>query len=124
MTKLNLTTKPLAFAKVLLTLVIFCGCEDEPIKQEKFVNRQECVGTIYINDKQNVPIYTYVIDSCEYVGLITNFHNQFLTHKGNCKFCAERSKKIIATNVKCMKYRRIGTTALSTYTKLIESIKV
>ena len=36
MTKLNLTTKALAFAKVLLVAVIFCGCgEQSQPKQRK-----------------------------------------------------------------------------------------
>jgi hypothetical protein len=36
MTKLNLTTKALAFAKVLLVAVIFCGCgEQSQTKQTK-----------------------------------------------------------------------------------------
>jgi hypothetical protein len=45
-----------------------------------------------------------VIDSCEYLqyyvklkfGLaytINNYQTKMITHKGNCKFCAERSKK-------------------------------
>lgn len=36
MTKLNLTTKALAFAKVMLVAVIFCGCgEQSQTKQRK-----------------------------------------------------------------------------------------
>jgi hypothetical protein len=34
-------------------------------------------------------IYTYIVDSCEYIG---SCYSGF-THKGNCKFCAERQKK-------------------------------
>lgn len=35
---------------------------------------------------------TYIIDSCEYIGYMY-MGNYTLTHKGNCRFCAERRKK-------------------------------
>lgn len=35
-----------------------------------------------------------IIDSCEY---ITGYHR--LTHKGNCRFCMERNKKMIKEQV-------------------------
>lgn len=38
-------------------------------------------------------IKIYVIDSCEYLGKLRRYQSDILTHKGNCKFCAERSKK-------------------------------
>lgn len=37
-------------------------------------------------------IRLYIIDSCEYIGHINNWHD-VLTHKGNCKFCKERNNK-------------------------------
>jgi len=40
----------------------------------------------------NENYHTVIIDSCEYLSLIRNYD---LTHKGNCKFCAERRKKEI-----------------------------
>jgi len=38
---------------------------------------------------------TYTIDSCEYIGRVTNISSQadFLTHKGNCKFCKLRNEQ-------------------------------
>ena len=69
-----------AFAYVLLVAVIFCGCEDRPPMQT------EVRGT----DERNYQ--TIVIDSCEYL-IRQNGHAGFMSHKGNCKFCAERSKK-------------------------------
>lgn len=33
--------------------------------------------------------HVYIIDSCEYVGR----YSYAFTHKGNCRFCAARSKK-------------------------------
>ena len=32
----------------------------------------------------------YVIDSCEYYGILANGNYNFLSHKGNCRFCEER----------------------------------
>lgn len=34
----------------------------------------------------------YIIDSCEYIGKVTGAQSDFLTHKGNCKYCTERKK--------------------------------
>jgi predicted small secreted protein len=69
------------FFYALLVAVIFCGC-----------NATDGAG----NDMK--PEQTYeikVIDSCEYIYVSCRpFDRTFsLTHKGNCKFCAERSKK-------------------------------
>jgi hypothetical protein len=36
---------------------------------------------------------TYIIDSCEYVGLAMSSQYDFLAHKGNCRFCKERRQK-------------------------------
>jgi hypothetical protein len=33
---------------------------------------------------------TYIIDSCEYVGYVASSQYDFLSHKGNCRFCEER----------------------------------
>lgn len=78
----------LACASLLLVAVIFCSCE--PSNNEQ----QNKVEAIKVNDyevsSQGVQILT--IDSCEYVWC-KNGYGAGLTHKGNCKFCAERSKK-------------------------------
>lgn len=39
----------------------------------------------------------YVIDSCEYIGRESGLYGHYisvLTHKGNCKYCAARLKKL------------------------------
>ena len=41
----------------------------------------------------------YVIDSCEYVGICEGGQDDFLAHKGNCRFCAERNRRIIREQV-------------------------
>jgi hypothetical protein len=65
------------FAYVLLVSIILLGCERDG----------EVVSSL--NDKD---IKIYVIDNCEYVGDVRGGSRDFLTHKGNCKFCAERVK--------------------------------
>lgn len=70
------------FAYVLLVSVIFCGCESKGVTVEE--------TTTTINGRE---IKIYTIDSCEYIGEIHGGNGDLITHKGNCKFCVERSKK-------------------------------
>jgi len=78
-TRTSIYPRTFAFAYLLLVSVIFCGCETnisrEPIKETY--------------NGSNIQVM--IIDSCEY--LFANLDIRSLTHKGNCKFCAERSKK-------------------------------
>lgn len=68
-----------AFAYVLLVAVIFCGCDTTVSKNP--------TGERYFGSD----IEVLAVDSCEY--LIFASDTRSITHKGNCKFCAERSKK-------------------------------
>ena len=79
------------FFYALLVAVVFCGCGERktdtittPLEQGKYA--------------------TIVIDSCEYLQYYvelkygnayttSEYRTKMITHKGNCKFCAERSKK-------------------------------
>jgi|LakMenE01Jun11ns_1017448.scaffolds.fasta_scaffold9958207_2 hypothetical protein len=65
--------------KVLLVAVIFCGCDTTV--------RKNLTGEKYFGSD----IEVLVVDSCEY--LIFASGTRSVTHKGNCKYCAERSKK-------------------------------
>jgi len=82
---INFITRNLAFASVLLVAVIFCGCEETKTNYDK-------QPTIYSNGQMS-DAKVYVIDSCEYIGKLRGWESDILTHKGNCKFCAERNKK-------------------------------
>ena len=66
------------FSYVILASIILLGCEKDG----------EVVSSL--NGKY---IRNYVIDNCEYVGDVRGGSRDFLTHKGNCKFCKERNKK-------------------------------
>jgi cellobiose-specific phosphotransferase system component IIB len=63
---------------ILFATVIFYGCQTtiptQPIKD--------------VYNGNNIRVAT--IDSCEY--LFVNMDVRSITHKGNCKFCAERNK--------------------------------
>jgi len=68
------------FFYALLVAVIFCGCNPEGSEND-------------VNIEKNYEVK--VLDSCEYIYVSRRpWSGEFsLTHKGNCKFCAERSKK-------------------------------
>ena len=67
-------------ALALLT-TIMVGCKDEE-------------GREYATDERGYTYGVTVIDSCEY------YHGTYmLTHKGNCRFCAERNKKMIKEQI-------------------------
>jgi len=69
----NLRTKLSYTLYFVLVAFLFCGCKD--------AERQRRVNAI-----QDLQIVEF--DNCEYlVGY------RLLTHKGNCKYCVERSKK-------------------------------
>lgn len=68
------------FFYALLVAVIFCGCNPEGSEND-------------VNIEKSYEVK--VLDSCEYIYVSRRpWGGEFsLTHKGNCKFCAERSKK-------------------------------
>ena len=39
-----------------------------------------------------------IVDSCEYI-ISTYAHGGIMAHKGNCKYCLERSKKMIKEQI-------------------------
>ena len=66
---------------LLLTSLIIIGCD-----------KQNSDGTYTVSPDR---YKTYIIDSCEYYGSIEYGNSSFLTHKGSCKYCAERRRKEI-----------------------------
>ena len=79
-TRTSIYHRHFAFAYVLLVAVIFCGCNPEGSEND-------------VNIEKSYEVK--VLDSCEYIFVSRRpWSGEFsLTHKGNCKFCAERSKK-------------------------------
>ena len=84
-------TKLFAIATMLL-VAFFYGCCDSSYKATE--NRQSFKNEpIYTNNNlafEGIQILT--IDSCEYVWCRLGYAGG-LTHKGNCKYCAERAKQ-------------------------------
>lgn len=48
----------------------------------------------YATDERGYTYRVSVIDSCEYFVAI-----HYMVHKGNCKFCAERNRKMIKAQI-------------------------
>lgn len=68
---------------IALLAIIMAGCD----KKNPDGTYEPCVYKVY------------VIDSCEYVGICEGSQHDFLAHKGNCRFCLERNKKIIKEQI-------------------------
>lgn len=67
---------------ILALALMMCGCK------ESILTNHRDTHIDYIKD--GFPIT--IIDGCEYIRY-SNGHGTEFTHKGNCKFCAERRKK-------------------------------
>ena len=93
-TRTSIYRRTFAFAYVLLVAVIFCGC-GEPAKQKENIISAKRIDIYWLDEngyssEEEFTIIT--IDSCEYL-LAGYDRSRMITHKGNCKFCVERSKK-------------------------------
>lgn len=76
---------------VLYSLVPY----DYMTKFSTFWRRAILGSGIFIKQESNWQGFKVIIvDSCEYINRYEGGHTGYrFTHKGNCKFCAERSKK-------------------------------
>lgn len=78
-------TSILALTKAFFILLVMCcfsSCETK--------NTSVKSTDVTISGR---PVEIYVIDSCEYIGNIYGGNGDWCTHKGNCKYCAERAKR-------------------------------
>lgn len=82
------------FASVLVCVFVLCGCIKSAKQKENIISAKRIdihwVDENGYNSDEEFTIIT--IDSCEYL-LACYDRSRMITHKGNCKFCAERSKK-------------------------------
>lgn len=70
---------------ILLASLVLGSCR---IQEDKTKEIYPVIDKIEsITESQFREIRLYVIDSCEYIGYINVYQSDFLTHKGNCKFC-------------------------------------
>jgi hypothetical protein len=105
--------------KILLSILIvvaFTSCEEMKKTKEFYADEQKKLSPasteytkirlVELKDfegyNQNVGGFDFVRDSCEYTYLWTGAGNGGGTifHKGNCKYCQERNKKMIENLLK------------------------
>ena len=94
-TKANMKTKTsiLTLTRVIFILLVMCcfSCCSMSTGDEN-ENKKATATNIDDNVVKNQGIQILTIDSCEYVW-VKNGNGAGLTHKGNCKYCAERAKR-------------------------------
>lgn len=84
-------------AIVLISFLAF-SCDDKVTISKDEYSRltgespQINLGEYSTTGRGNSYLSIIVIDSCEYVGYLGGTYSDFLTHKGNCKFCAKRNE--------------------------------
>lgn len=82
MKKINLIQKIRYCGYILICITLFYSCTCNDSKKEKLPT-----------DADLTDMKVVVIDSCEYIQYHTYMYES-ITHKGNCKYCAERAKKL------------------------------
>ena len=90
-TNINMKTKTsiLAATKAFFILLVMCCFFSCSVSTSE--NKKATASNIDDNVVKNQGIQILTIDSCEYVW-VKNGYGAGLTHKGNCKYCAKRSK--------------------------------
>lgn len=76
---------------LILTLLLI-GCTESKLESDHEQNK--IIGTLITyggGNNNSREIYVYELDSCEYIGVVTGYYSDILTHKGNCKFCRQRN---------------------------------
>ena len=79
---MGFTMKPLSFLLLLLFSITLAKNQPD-LKRVKLLPE-------YVN---GIQLAVFEIDSCEYIGPRSFSNMQFLTHKGNCRFCEIRRKQ-------------------------------
>lgn len=91
--RISIYRKIFAITYLLYVSIIICGCE-ETDKQNENINSSKIINVHWFDSngyKSKEQFVVINIDSCEY--LLAGFaKNRIITHKGNCRFCAIRSK--------------------------------
>jgi hypothetical protein len=93
MQKFNLHSSAVLAAILLLAAVIIIGCQNNP--DTRVFSKAKTFDVIWRTDTYGPSDEQFTIvevDSCEY--LIGQYdRSRFVTHKGNCKFCAARHSR-------------------------------
>lgn len=83
-------TSILALSKAFFILLVMCCLFSCSVSTSE--NKRATASNINGNVVKNQGIQILTIDSCEYVW-VKNGYGAGLTHKGNCKYCAERASR-------------------------------
>jgi len=75
-----------------LTALMIVGCDEKNDDASIVLDR-------YYRERSINNPYLETIDSCEYI----IWHNNKMTHKGNCRFCKERRQKELKELVEQLK---------------------
>lgn len=75
---------------MLLITIILCGCDNYEKKEHLRLKRDKLYETAVEVNGYIISIIEF--DSCQYL-VSGSGYSQMMAHKGNCKFCVERSKK-------------------------------
>lgn len=71
-------------AMLIIAIIVISSCKDEKSTSPIIDNNSDLLDTKIVT-----------IDSCEYIQYRASYGYREATHKGNCKFCAERAKKAL-----------------------------
>ena len=72
----------LVYMITIIIIFLLASCEGKEKNKENYVDG----------------FHVVVVDSCEYI-CTTRVHSGYMAHKGNCKYCLERNKKLIREQV-------------------------
>lgn len=72
----------LVYMITIIIIFLLASCEEKEKNKENYVDG----------------FHVVVVDSCEYI-CTTRVHSGYMAHKGNCKYCLERNKKLIREQV-------------------------
>lgn len=80
---------------LFITIIFLFGCKAKNDKDyietnPKYLGKYSTVEDDSIGAATS--LYTIEIDSCEYIGHLSAYNSDVLTHKGNCKYCIQRNK--------------------------------
>lgn len=85
-------TSILALKTFFILLVICCFSSCESWLPQSNLDKQTKTILLTPVNINGYEIFLVEYDSCEYL-ISGSGYSQMMTHKGNCKFCAERSLK-------------------------------
>lgn len=85
----NLKSQGVFKLALFIFSITISACGSKKVNENK---NYQVIGSISTRNG-NEEIRLYIIDSCEYIGYLGNWQADFISHKGNCRFCTARSNQ-------------------------------